>query len=152
MGPSENFKVVGKLTIDLFDEAGALKASKTVDNLVVTAGLGFITSRMTGTSSAVMSHMAVGTSATTPARADTALGAEVGRVALASATVSTVTYTNDSIIYIATFGAGVGTGALTEAGVLNASSAGTLLCHTTFATVNKTSTDTMSITWTVTVN
>lgn len=152
MGPSENFKVVGKLTIDIFDEAGVLKSSKTVDNLVVTAGLGFITSRMTGTSSAVMSHMAVGTSATTPTRADTTLGAEVGRVALTSTSVATVTYTNDSVVYVATFGAGVATGALAEAGIFNASSAGAMLCHTTFATVNKTSTDTMSITWTVTVN
>lgn len=152
MGPSENFKVVGKLTIDIFDEAGSLKSSKTVDNLVVTAGLGFITSRMTGTSSAVMSHMAVGTNATAPARADTALGTELARVALTSTSVSTVTYTNDSVVYVATFGAGVATGALVEAGIFNASSAGTLLCHTTFATVNKTATDTMSITWTVTVN
>lgn len=152
MGPSESFKVVGKLTIDIFDEAGALKSSKTVDNLVVTAGLGFITSRMINTSSAVMSHMAVGTNATTPVRADTTLGAEVGRVALTSSTVSTVTYTNDSVVYVGTFGAGTGTGALVEAGIFNASSAGTMLCHTTFATVNKGASDTMAITWTVTVN
>jgi hypothetical protein len=152
MGPSEKFKVTGKLTIDLFDETGALKSSNTVDNLVVTAGLGFITGRMISTSPTVMSHMAVGTSSTTPVRADTALGAEVGRVALTSATQGTVTYTNDSVIYVGTFGAGVGTGALTEAGILNNSSGGTLLCHTTFAVVNKASTDTMAITWTVTVN
>jgi hypothetical protein len=152
MGPSENFKVVGKLTIDLFDETGALKSSKTVDNLVVTAGLGFITSRMTGTASAIMSHMAVGTSSTAPARGDTTLGAEIARVALTSTTVATVTYTNDSVVYAATFGTGVGTGALVEAGILNASTGGTLLCHTAFATVNKGASDTMAITWTVTVN
>jgi hypothetical protein len=152
MGPSENFKAVGKLTIDIFDETGLLKSSKTVDNLVVTVGLGFITSRMTGAASAVMSHMAVGTTATAPVRADTTLGTEVGRVALTSATVSTVTYTNDSVVYVGTFGAGVGTGALVEAGIFNAASAGTMLCHTTYATVTKAATDTMAITWTVTVN
>jgi len=51
-----------------------------------------------------------------------------------------------------TFGAGVGTGAVTEAGIFNASSAGTMLCRTTFSVINKAAADTLGITWTVTVN
>ena len=47
--------------------------------------------------------------------------------------------------------AGTGTGAVVEAGVLNASSGGTLLCRTVFAVVNKGAADTLKITWTVTV-
>jgi hypothetical protein len=54
-------------------------------------------------------------------------------------------------VYSASFGAGVGTGALTEAGIFNASSAGTLLCRTVFSVINKAANDTMSITWTVTL-
>ena len=48
--------------------------------------------------------------------------------------------------------AGTGTGAITEAGILNASSSGTLLCRTVFSVVNKGSADAMTITWTVTVS
>ena len=54
--------------------------------------------------------------------------------------------------YVATFPAGTGTGAITEAGILNASSSGTLLCRTVFSVINKGAADTLGITWTVTVN
>ena len=45
-----------------------------------------------------------------------------------------------------------GTGAITEAGILNAGSGGTLLCRTVFSVVNKASSDSMTITWTVTIS
>jgi len=50
------------------------------------------------------------------------------------------------------FGAGEGTGSITEAGIFNASSSGTLLCRTVFSVVNKGASDSMTITWTVTVS
>jgi hypothetical protein len=56
------------------------------------------------------------------------------------------------VAYVATFPAGTGTGAVTEAGLFNASSAGTLLCRTVFSVINKGAADTLGITWTVTVN
>jgi hypothetical protein len=94
-----------------------------------------------------MSHMAIGTGSTAAAAGDSALGSEAGRVALTSTTV-----TNNEVEYVATFGAGTGTGAITEAGILNASTDGTLLCRTVFSVVNKGSADSMTITWTVTVS
>lgn len=118
-----------------------------LDNLVVTAGKGFVASRMTGASADVMSHMAVGTSTTAASAGQTALVSESARVALASASVSAAVVT-----YTATFPAGTGTAALTEAGILNASSSGTMLCRTVFSVVNKGSADAMTITWTVTVS
>ena len=42
--------------------------------------------------------------------------------------------------------------ALTEAGIFNASSAGTLLCRTVFSVVTKGASDAMTITWTVTLS
>ena len=45
-----------------------------------------------------------------------------------------------------------GTGAVTEAGIFNASSGGTMLCRTVFAVVNKGADDGMSITWQITVS
>ena len=54
--------------------------------------------------------------------------------------------------YTATFPAGTGTGAVVEAGILNASSGGTLLCRTVFSVVNKGANDAMTITWQITVS
>lgn len=143
----EDLKAVGALKIVLQDESGQVKETREIPNLVVTVGKTFIASRMVGTSSAIMSHMAVGSSSTAPAAGDTGLGSELGRVALTSGTSSGAVAT-----YIATFGTGVGTGAIVEAGIFNDASTGTLLCHTTFAVVNKGANDTMTITWTVTIS
>ena len=107
----------------------------------------YISSRMKDATATVMSHMAVGTGTTAAASGDTALETESARVALDSSTV-----TGASISYVATYPAGTGTGALTEAGILNASSAGTLLCRTLFSVINKGAADTMTVTWTITIS
>lgn len=146
----ENIKATGKLTIVLRDEHGNIKEEHEHENLVVTTGLGHIASRMVGTAQGVMSHMEVGTSSTSAAAGQTALiggGLTLGRQAFDSYTASGATVTG-----VATFAAGEGTGALTEAGMFNASSAGTMLCRTVFAVVNKGASDTMAITWTITIS
>ena len=81
------------------------------------------------------------------AAGNTALGSESARTALTSSTV-----TDNEIVYVDTFAAGTGTGAITEAGIFNASSGGTMLCRTVFDVVNKGASDAMTITWTVTVS
>jgi len=118
-----------------------------IPNLVVTAGKNHVTSRMKDSTSAVKSHMAAGTGSVTAHASNTSLGAEIARVALSSSVAS-----GNSITYIATFPAGTATGALTESGILNSASGGTMLCRTNFAAVNKGSGDQMSITWVVQVN
>lgn len=143
----EDIKATGKLQIRLFDENGGLKEELDLNNLVVTVGKDFIASRMVGTASAVMSHMAIGEGSTSPVVGNTTLGNELGRVALTSGTAS-----GSVVTYFATFGAGTGTGPITEAGVFNAGSAGTMLCRTTFAVVNKGAADSMAVTWTVTIS
>lgn len=147
MNLQENLKAHGELTISVFDRNGNLKEAKKVPNLVVTVGKNYIASRMVGTASTVMSHMAIGTGTGTPIAGDTALGTEAGRVSLTAFTASTNTVTAT-----ATFAAGTGTGAITEAGILNASSGGTLMCRTTFPVVNKAAGDSIAITWVVTVS
>ena len=118
-----------------------------IPNLVVTAGKNYVASRIKDATATAMSHMAIGTSSTAAAVGNTALGSEAGRVSLTSTTV-----TNNEIAYVATFGPGTGTGAIVEAGLLNASSGGTMLCRTVFSVVNKGASDSMTITWTVTVS
>lgn len=142
---TDSLKISGDVAIKLYNKDGSLKDERVIKNLVVTAGKNFIASRFTGTTT-VMSHMSIGSGAVAPALANTTLGTELARVVLTSSTVN-----GAGVIYVATFPAGSGTGAVTEAGVLNASSAGTLLCRTVFAVVNKAADDAMSITWQVTV-
>jgi len=139
---NDALKMKGRLQIHVNDEL-----VQEVDNLVVTAGKGYVASRMKDTSATAMSHMAIGSGSTAAAASDTALGNELGRVALTSTTVSSAVVT-----YVASFPAGTGTGAVTEAGILNASSSGTLLCRTVFSVVNKGASDSMTVTWTVTVS
>jgi hypothetical protein len=136
----------GTLGIVLTDENGNLKQELNVTNLVVDTGLDYIASRMKDATATAMTHMAIGSGTTDPAPADTALQTQLGRVSLTSTTV-----TGNSVAYIASFAAGTGTGAVTEAGIFNASSAGTMLCRTEFAVINKAAGDSMTITWTVTV-
>ena len=139
---NDDLKLKGKLQIALNGDT-----VQEVDNLVVTAGKGYVASRMKDASATAMSHMAIGSGTTAAAASQTALGTELGRVSLTSPSVSGAVVT-----YVATFAAGTGTGAVTEAALLNASSSGTMLCRTVFSVVNKGANDSMTITWTVTVS
>jgi hypothetical protein len=150
MNMKESLQVVGKLRILITDAQGQIKDDRQVNNTVMTVGKAFIASRMSGVTSNVMSHMAIGSGTTNPTDpSQTALATELGRVAL---TVAGGTPSSNVVTYAATFGAGVGTGSITEAGIFNASSAGTMLCRVVFGVVTKGASDTMAITWTVTVN
>lgn len=142
----DNVTLTGDLTIKVFDEHGALKQEVDLHNLVVTTGKNHIAARLVGTPTA-MGWMAIGTGSVAPVVGDTALGAELARVA-----VSAASSTGNVATFSATFPAGTGTGAITEAGIFNASSSGTMLSRVTFSVVNKGASDTMSITWTISVN
>lgn len=140
-------KIVGEPTFTLYDNKGNIKQQFTKPNLVVATGKNLIADRLIGTSSAVMSHMAVGTSNTSLDTSNTQLASQLGaRVSL------TASRTDNVITYTCTFGEGVATGALVEAGVFNASTSGTMLCRTTFPVLNKEATDTLTINWNVTIS
>jgi len=143
------FKVTGQVNIKLYDAQGNLKDERNTHNLVVSAGKIYIAGRMQGTSiPTLMGWMAIGTSTATPIVSQTQLTTEAGRVALASFTNSGTS----AVTATATFPAGTGTGAITEAAILNAVSAGTMLCRTTFPVVNKAAGDSIAITWIITVS
>lgn len=153
-GVQDAIRATGALRIVVRDENGNVKDERHVPNLVVTVGKVWIAGRLKDTASGhttptQMTHMAIGSGTGTPADADTALGTELGRAVLATAggTVSSATVT-----YTATFAAGVGTGAVTEAGIFNASSAGSMICRTKFDVVNKGASDSLSINWSVTIS
>ena len=144
----EELKATGEVQIQLLDASGKVKETHKVKNLVVSAGKTYIAARMQGSAiPTVMGYMAIGTGTATPAVANTTLGVEAGRVALASFSSS-----SNQVTATATFPAGTGTGAITEAGIFNASTGGTMLCRTTFPVVNKAAGDSIAITWVVTVS
>jgi len=143
----ETLKTTGELIVTLYSENGVVKEKKKVNNLVVASGQNHIASRLvTSGLPTAMSHMAIGDSDQAVVTGDTTLVSELGRASLV-----TITDSDNTVTFSATFNPGVGTGAVKEAGVFNNSTAGTLLCRTVFGEVNKLVGDTLSIDWTITI-
>ena len=143
----DNLKLSGQVDIVLRDKNGNVKEERTEENLVVTTGLGYIASRMKDASATAMTHMALGSGTTSAAAGQTDLVTLLGaREALDSTTV-----TANAVAYVSSFEAGDATGAVTEAGIFNASTSGTMLCRVVFSVVNKAADDTMTVTWTITL-
>jgi len=143
---NDGLKLRGDVALVLRDKNGNVKDERKINNLIVNTGLNFICDRMKNDETA-MSHMALGSGSTAAAASDTTLGTQLGsREALDSDTVS-----SNTITYTSSFEAGDATGAVTEAGIFNATSGGTMLCRTVFAVVNKSADDSLSVTWTITL-
>ncbi len=147
-GVKDRVEHIDNVLIQLFDKDGNLKEERRVHNLVVTAGKNHIADQLSSApGQSAMSHMAIGTGSTAPAAGDTALGTEIDRNALTSRTDAT-----NVVTYVGDWAAGDGTNAaIAEAGIFNAAAAGTMLARATFTAINKGASDTLKITWTVTV-
>lgn len=121
-------------------------------NLVVNAGLAGVASKLAGAGGeADFDYLAVGTGTTGVVAGDTTLETEITDSGLARAqdsspTRSTTTVTNDTAEMNYQWSVS-GTKAVTEAGVLNAASSGTLLARQTFAAQNVASGDTYELTY-----
>ena len=128
-----------------------IKAERYAHNLVTDVGCAHIADQLASSQDeAAMSHMAIGTGSGAPAGGDTTLATELDRNALDSFTQSAGA-DDHKVVYVASWAAGDGTGALVEAGILNAASAGTLLARVVFSVINKGAADTLEITWTLTI-
>jgi len=138
---NDDLRLTGALTISLNDVV-----VQETNNLVVTAGKNWVADRMNDANT-VMTHMALGTGTTAAAVGNTTLVTELDRNALTSTTVST-----NTIAYSCTWASGDGTGAITEAGLFDAASAGDMLARTVFSVVNKGASDSITITWTITIS
>lgn len=117
-------------------------------NLITNSGIDFLANSFgTATRLAQMTYIAVGTGTDSAANADTALKKESLRKS------ASVNYTAGSgvITVSATFAAGEATGALTEAGILNDASGGTLFDRIVFPAINKGASDTVNLTFEITL-
>ena len=138
-----NVIVTGKL----YDKDGNLKQMFVKHNLITDAGFKFLVDCMANeTRPAAMRYIAVGSGTASPVSGNTALGAEMLRKKCNYSYVSP----NKYFSYNVTFNAGEATGAITEAGIFNASSGGTLFDRVTFPVINKGALDIYNIDFTLT--
>lgn len=122
-----------------------------VPNLVTDAGKASIASRLKGsTDKGLITYCALGTDATAPASANTTLGTELGRKLISVRSVATNVATFQTF-----FTTSEVNGVLKEAGLFGddasaSADSGTLFCHTA-VNRTKTSAETLTLTWTVTI-
>lgn len=119
-------------------------------NIIVNGGFDFVADAIGNSSSrpGVMGWIAVGTGTTAAASTQTALVTEIKRNASTYAhTAGTKVFT-----FTASYAAGDATGALTEAGVFNAASGGTMFDRVVFPVVNKGADDSLTAVFTFTMS
>jgi hypothetical protein len=145
----DNMKLTGYIRFDLFDAEGNLKQHEEVKNVVVTVGKNYLAAWLMAASQSgyFMQYLALGTGSTAASASDTTLETELATRVAGTLTSSTNVWQNQG-----TFGAGVNTGAITEAGILSASSAGTMLARQTFPVINKAAGDSLQVTWQITLS
>ncbi len=124
---------------------GNIKEVREGKNMVVTSGLNHIADQLSSApGQTALAAIRVGTGTAATSAATTAL-----QTYTASATLDSRTDSGAVVTYVATFVAGSGTGALTEAGIFNASLI--MLCRIVYAVINKGALDSLVITWTCTI-
>lgn len=131
---------------------GEQVGEKQTFNTVVTAGRAWILAAIqsaNAASSQVLQQMAFGTDTTAPATSNTALGGESVRLAVASWDNTNLTSTTPSWKAIVTLATNQGNTTLAELGLFNSSSGGTMLNRATFGTIDKTTSNTLEVTLTV---
>ena len=145
----DGFRIRGKTQITLFDREGNIKDYRETENLITNNGFDFIARQIGGYKTTSAYVCGIGSDNTAANAADTTLGSELARVSGVFAhTAGTKTFTNT-----ATFDAGVGTGNVYEAGLLNnESSDGTLLNRQTFGLVSKAAGDVLQVIWTISLD
>jgi len=154
----EKTMLKGWFKIDHFDRAGHLIESVETPNAVMNLGFKEV-AQLIGTDitsgATAFDYIAVGTGTSAATATNTTLGTEITDTGLTRAagtgTNITTTVAYDTFQLVKSFSP-TGSKAVTESGVLNASSSGILLCRQTFSAINVTNGDTLTITWKVKVS
>ncbi len=146
----EGMSIKGSITLLLAKPTGEVEVVHK-DNIIVNGGFDFVADAIGNSASrpGVMGWIAVGTGSTAAAAAtQTALVTEIKRNAATYAhTAGTKVFT-----FTASYAAGDATGALTEAGVFNAATAGIMFDRVVFPVVNKGVDDSLTAVFTFTMS
>lgn len=127
-----------------------------VSNLVTTAGKAAVAGKIGGVGTvADFEYIAIGTGTNAAAAGDTTLQTEIttngGERDIGTASLVTTDTTNDTLRVTLTFNF-TGSFAVTESGLFNDASAGTLLARQVFSAINVISGDSLAMTWNVDVD
>jgi len=128
---------------------GTIFFDKTVHNLRTNAGINWQYGQMAGTTAAVCTYIALSNDSGAPAATDTAVASEITTNGLARAN-GTASHTANATSYTISYTfTATGSQSAQKAGLLNASSSGTLCFENTFTQVSMASGDTLAVTWTI---
>ena len=145
----EGMNIKGAITLLLARASGEVEVVHK-ENIIVNGGFDFVADAIGNASSrpSVMGWIALGTGTTAAAATQTALITEIKRNAATYAhTTGTKVFT-----FTASYPAGDATGAITEAGVFNAASAGSMFDRVVFPVVNKGADDSLTAVFTFTMS
>ena len=140
--------IKGHAHIELRGPDGELKEVRDIENTITNLMDAHVADQMSDQGDAQIGYMNVGTGSGQGA-GDTGLDVELDRNALDSTTQGAGGDDND-VIYVCTWAAGDGTGAITEAGIQQADNNTSMMTYSDFAVINKGAADSLVITWTVT--
>jgi hypothetical protein len=128
-------------------QKAAVKHERT-PNLVVNAGLALIIGLLINTTSDRITHCGVGSGTNSPAAGDTALQTQIARIAI----TDRYPVSNNELHADTFFSTVDANGSWNETGLFTASSGGTMLCRKKFiSTFNKTTGNTATVAWTITL-
>lgn len=144
-------KITGHWQMKLYGSDGALKQEVAGENVITTNGKEMLAAYLASAAASAtvnpFKYVAIGTGTTSESASDTALVTELTR------TTGTASYVSGAIYQVtATFAAGTGTGAITEYGLFNTSSAGTMFNRDVESVINKGASDTLQVTMQVTLS
>jgi hypothetical protein len=144
---TDSMLVRGYVTVDVVHEDGSTE-TVAQSNVVTNVGRNKFASLLAQDISVFPSHIAIGTGTTAAAVTDTALVTEVDRNALISDSAAT-----GVITYKAFFSKAEANGnTIAEVGLFDAASSGNMFCRSVLSsTIAKTSTVSLSVTWTITL-
>lgn len=149
----DTIKLRGSIEAVLQDLDGNIVDHVKVNNVVVTAGRAWVLQQICSSiisTAQSISYLAIGTgTSNAPATSDTSLQSESTRVAIGTFSTTGLTGNPPSWQAQASFATNQGNTTLGEVGLFNSSAAGTVLARATFSTINKTTSNTLSVSYTI---
>lgn len=143
--------IKGRVTVEIHDaKTGKLKSRDVIDNVFVTAGKNTIAQFLAGQAVLGVTYCALGTSSVAPAPGDTGLTAEIVRKL-----ISVRSFAGNQATFQTFFNTSEGNGTLRECGLFGDTASGIPGSGSLFSKLainrTKTSNDTLTLTWTLTV-
>lgn len=138
---NDNISINGHVKAELYEQDNLIQRVEQ-PNLVVDTGKSFLVNRILNNDESLINKIAIGSGTAVPLDSDTVLGNQTG--------VTTILFKQiedtNVLVFISTFPEGVGSGDITEVGLL--ADDNTLICRTTFNTpFNKQPSQFLNITW-----